>query len=68
MPRRIALYARVSTTDQHPEIQLHGLRQYAEARGFAVAGSMSTTGSAVLATAAPPSTDSWPTPAAGASM
>ena len=29
----IALYARVSTSDQHPEIQLHALRQYAAARG-----------------------------------
>jgi len=29
----IALYARVSTLDQHPEIQLHALRQYAAARG-----------------------------------
>jgi len=35
--RRIALYARVSTTDQRPEIQLHGLRLYAEARGLEVA-------------------------------
>ncbi len=33
MPR-VALYARVSTTDQHPEIQLHAFRAYAEARGF----------------------------------
>ncbi len=31
---RIALYARVSTTDQHPEIQLHALREYARARGL----------------------------------
>jgi len=29
----IALYARVSTSDQHPEIQLHALRKYAAARG-----------------------------------
>jgi DNA invertase Pin-like site-specific DNA recombinase len=35
MPR-VALYARVSTTDQHPEIQIHALRAYAEARGFEV--------------------------------
>lgn len=33
MPR-VALYARVSTTDQHPEIQLHALREYAHARGL----------------------------------
>ncbi len=31
---RIALYARVSTTDQHPEVQLHALREYARARGL----------------------------------
>ena len=31
---RIALYARVSTADQHPEIQLHALREYARARGL----------------------------------
>ena len=36
MPR-IALYARVSTTDQHPEIQLNALRTYAEARSLEVA-------------------------------
>jgi len=35
--RRIALYARVSTTDQHPEIQVHALRAYAEARGLTIA-------------------------------
>jgi len=37
MPRA-ALYARVSTADQHPEIQLHALQAYAEARGLEVAG------------------------------
>jgi len=37
MPRRIALYARVSTNDQRPEIQLHALRAYAKARGLEVA-------------------------------
>jgi DNA invertase Pin-like site-specific DNA recombinase len=31
----LALYARVSTLDQHPEIQLHALREYASARGAA---------------------------------
>jgi len=35
---RIALYARVSTTDQRPEVQLDALRSYAEARGFEITG------------------------------
>jgi DNA invertase Pin-like site-specific DNA recombinase len=35
---RAALYARVSTTDQHPEAQIHPLRGYTEARGFEIAG------------------------------
>ena len=30
---KIALYARVSTHDQRPEVQLHALRRYAEDRG-----------------------------------
>ena len=34
--RRIALYARVSTTDQRPEVQLHSLREYAAARRLEV--------------------------------
>jgi DNA invertase Pin-like site-specific DNA recombinase len=33
---RVALYARVSTTDQHVENQLAELRRYVEARGWAV--------------------------------
>jgi DNA invertase Pin-like site-specific DNA recombinase len=37
MPR-LAIYARVSTQEQHVEPQLHGLRSYAEARGLEVAG------------------------------
>ena len=32
--RRVAIYARVSTTDQTPENQLLELRRYAEARGW----------------------------------
>ena len=34
---RIALYARVSTREQHVEPQLHSLRAYAKARGLEVA-------------------------------
>jgi DNA invertase Pin-like site-specific DNA recombinase len=37
MPRRVALYARVSTAEQNVEPQLHALRAYAEARGLEVA-------------------------------
>ena len=33
---RAALYARVSTPDQHPEVQLQALRAYAAARGLEV--------------------------------
>ncbi len=37
-PKRVALYARVSTLDkgQDPETQLRPLREYAQRRGFAV--------------------------------
>ncbi|HME70612.1 MAG TPA: recombinase family protein [Myxococcota bacterium] len=37
MPR-VALYARVSTTDQRPEIQVESLRGYSQARGLGVVG------------------------------
>jgi DNA invertase Pin-like site-specific DNA recombinase len=33
---RAGIYARVSTTDQHPEAQLDPVREYAEARGFKI--------------------------------
>ena len=34
--KRAALYIRVSTLDQHPETQLHELRQFASQRGFEI--------------------------------
>ena len=34
--KRAALYVRVSTVDQHPENQLHDLRQFASQRGFQI--------------------------------
>lgn len=36
--KRAALYARVSTIDQHPETQLGELRQFAAQRGFQIVG------------------------------
>ena len=35
-PTRVAIYARVSTTEQDPEAQLFALRAYAAQRGFEV--------------------------------
>ena len=34
--KRAAVYARVSTVDQHPETQIHDLRQFANQRGLQV--------------------------------
>lgn len=34
--KRCAIYARVSTSDQHVENQIHDLRQFAAQRGFEV--------------------------------
>ena len=34
--KRAALYIRVSTLDQHPETQLHDLRQMASHRGYQI--------------------------------
>ena len=34
--KRAALYMRVSTVDQHPETQLHDLRQMAGQRGYEI--------------------------------
>lgn len=35
---RVGIYARVSTQDQSPEMQLEALREYAERRGWSVVG------------------------------
>jgi len=35
---RVAIYARVSTGEQNPELQLRELRDYAERRGFTWSG------------------------------
>jgi hypothetical protein len=35
--RRVAIHARVSTSEQHTEPQLHALRAYAEARALEIA-------------------------------
>lgn len=35
--KRVALYARVSTLDQNPELQITALREFAQKRGFAIA-------------------------------
>jgi predicted site-specific integrase-resolvase len=34
--KRTAIYARVSTREQNPDMQIQDLRRYAEARGFTV--------------------------------
>jgi DNA invertase Pin-like site-specific DNA recombinase len=36
--KRIAIYYRVSTTDQNPQMQMDELREYAKSRGFKVVG------------------------------
>ena len=44
--KRAALYMRVSTVDQHPETQLHELRQFASQRGFEIVEEYTDLGSA----------------------
>ena len=34
--KRVAVYARVSTADQHPETQLYDLREMAKQRGYEI--------------------------------
>lgn len=48
-PKRVALYARVSTLDkgQDPETQLHPLREYADRRGFQIEGEYIDTASGI---------------------
>ena len=52
MPR-VALYARVSTTDQRPEIQVESLRSYARPEAWESWASTWTTASQVRRTAGP---------------
>ena len=40
--KRAVLYMRVSTVDQHPETQLHDLRQMAGQRGYQIVRSIQT--------------------------
>ncbi len=68
MPRRAALYARVSTAEQHVEPQLHALRTYAAARGWRSPLSTWTTASRERRIAGLRSTSSWPTLGGGGSM
>ena len=42
--KRCAIYARVSTRDQNPTMQIEELRRYAAARGWAVAGEFADRG------------------------
>ena len=55
-PMKAAIYARVSTLDQHPENQLQELRRYVEARGWTSVGSTSTRASAAPRNVGPRST------------
>ena len=41
--KRVAVYTRVSSVDQHPETQLCDLRPLATARGFEIVGEYSDT-------------------------
>jgi Resolvase, N terminal domain len=68
MPRRVAFYVRVSTTDQHTEPPLHALRAYAEARGLEIAAEYVVHGVSGARDRRPALDGSWPTPDAGASM
>ncbi len=41
--KRVALYTRVSTVDQHPETQLYDLRQAAQQRDYQIVAEFSDT-------------------------
>ena len=51
---RVAIYARVSTADQNPELQLRELRDYAAYRGFTVHGEYVDQAAAMCADASAP--------------
>ena len=43
MTKRVAIYCRVSTADQHPETQLYDLREMARLRGYEIVQEYSDT-------------------------
>ena len=51
MKKRVAIYCRVSTADQHPETQLYELREMAKQRGYEIVHEYSDTISGELETA-----------------
>jgi DNA invertase Pin-like site-specific DNA recombinase len=66
--KRVALYSRVSTADQHPETQLHDLRQMARQRGLKIVAEYTDgTRSAGQRRSAPASINSWSTRPAASS-
>ena len=67
MPTRCALYARVSTSDQHCENQLTELRAFCAARGWTITREYVDHGVSGRPSNAPSSTRSWPMPAGAAS-
>ena len=56
---RIALYARISTTDQDADLQLVELRRYAVARGWVIAGEFVDRGVSGAATSRPALDQLW---------
>ena len=55
-PKKVALYARVSTSDQRAASQVHALRQLAEQRGWVIFKEYIDEGTPAPRTGVPPST------------